>query len=246
MARFTEQAYGDRLVGKVDPLDQRPSQLPPDSPYHRPEVRDAALAAAERAQDAVEASERAHDDWNRDNAKRVHALRERQAASAAAKEAREETAMDPVKAVRALHQLIREARTPGDRQQLMAAVSALTKSKATKKSQHADSAAGALDRAVLTKVQGMVASALTKADETHKAELAGMRTELARLKEQPVAGGPVRIRVGRDRARAGGTDARSLLAQADEYEAKADAADDQTLAHGYRAIARDLRMKAGR
>jgi hypothetical protein len=102
------------------------------------------------------------------------------------------------------------------------------------------------DEGLTTKIESIVAQALTKAEEVHKAEVQSLRDELAKVQAQPTAGGPVRIRVGADRAKADDVDRRSLLEQAEEYLAKADNADDQSVANGYRAIARDLREKATR
>jgi hypothetical protein len=102
------------------------------------------------------------------------------------------------------------------------------------------------DEGLTTKIESIVAKALTKAEEVHKAEVQSLRDELAKVTAQPTAGGPVRIRVGADRAKADEVDRRTLLEQAESYTAKADAADDQSVANGYRAIARELREKATR
>lgn len=96
------------------------------------------------------------------------------------------------------------------------------------------------------KTESIVAEALTKADEVHKAEVSSLRAELAKVKEQPTAGGPVRIRTTDERVKADNADRTHMLTQADEYDVKADLATERALAEGYRANARELREKAGR
>lgn len=94
------------------------------------------------------------------------------------------------------------------------------------------------------RVAEMVTEALAKAEESHEAALNALRGELAEVKSQPVPGGPVRVRTQIAKSLADDVDRKALLAQANEFDVKADQSSDRMVAEGYRSLAREKREAA--
>lgn len=117
---------------------------------------------------------------------------------------------------------------------------------ATKTDEPSDGTLAKADTLTFEGVQAMIAEALAKADETHKAETESLRVELAKVKAQPIPGGPVRVRTSIDTTKALEADRTNLLKQAASYDSKADESDDRGVADGYRILAQRAREAAAR
>jgi hypothetical protein len=107
------------------------------------------------------------------------------------------------------------------------------------KSEGVDGLLAKFEATLSERVTAMVTEALTKVEESHEAALNALRGELAEVKSQPVPGGPVRVRTQIAKSLADDVDRQALLAQAREFDAKADATSDRVVAEGYRALARE-------
>lgn len=88
-------------------------------------------------------------------------------------------------------------------------------------------------------VEKAVAEAVAKTEET-------LGERLAKVEAAPTPGGPVRVRIPADIAKAASTDQQHLLQQAQEYEERASQTLDRDLADGFRAKAQSLRSQAHR
>jgi hypothetical protein len=92
-------------------------------------------------------------------------------------------------------------------------------------------------------VRGIVEKAVTEAVAKAEKDL-GER--LAKVEAAPTPGGPTRIRVPADLAKAEDAEKKSLLQKADEYDARAAETIDPSLRDGLRAKAQELRLSATR
>lgn len=109
---------------------------------------------------------------------------------------------------------------------------------ATANSGHGTSTADTED----SKISDMVKAAVAEVGKAHEEELKALRAELAKVKAQPIPGGPVLARPRAVIAEAEGRE-REATARAEQYEqlAKAYAVTDPRTAQGYRQMAQALR-----
>jgi hypothetical protein len=98
----------------------------------------------------------------------------------------------------------------------------------------------------LEKVQELIDAALTKAVASHEAETSALRDELAKVKAEPMPGGPVRIPTQVQKSLAMDHDTRLILKAASDYEDRAAQTTDRDLAEGYRRLAAAERAKVTR